>query len=196
MNTRPVAALVRGAAGVSSGIGGNRGVGDGPGGYRLGAGHDKGRIYRIYPVDQSPRPIPRLDGLDGAGLVAALDSPSGWRRDMAHQMLLWRSDPATVEPLEKMATECERAVARVHALCVLEGLGRLRAEVAIAALSDPHPGVRRHAVRVSESLLSTHPAVGEALLKLEQEDDPHVRMQVAYSLGEWDDPRAGRFLGR
>jgi putative heme-binding domain-containing protein len=95
-----------------------------------------------------------------------------------------------------MATDCDRPVARVHALCVLDGLGRLRPEVAISALSDPHPGVRRHAVRVGESLLNTDPAVGEAILKLEQEDDPHVQMQVAYSLGEWDDPRAGRFLGR
>ena len=30
---------------------------------------------------QKPRPIPRLDQLDTAGLVAALDSPSGWQRD-------------------------------------------------------------------------------------------------------------------
>ena len=49
----------------------------------LRAGHDKGRIYRVYPVGRRPRPIPRLDGLDVAGLVAALDSPSGWQRDLA-----------------------------------------------------------------------------------------------------------------
>jgi len=162
----------------------------------LRAGHDKGRIYRIYPVDKRPRPIPRLDKLDTAGLVAALDSPSGWQRDMAHQMLLWRADRAAVEPLEKMVAGCQRALARVHALCVLEGLGSLQPEVAIRALGDEHPGVRRHAVRVSESLLNANPSVGESLLKLEQDDDLHVQMQLAYSLGEWDDPRAGRLLGR
>src|SRR5205807_6498677 len=42
----------------------------------LRAGHDKGRIYRIYPVGRKPRAIPRLDRLDTAGLDAALDSPS------------------------------------------------------------------------------------------------------------------------
>src|SRR5207249_2592987 len=58
----------------------------------LRAGHDKGRIYRVFPVGSKPRAIPRLDKLDTAGLVAALDSPNGWQRDMAQQMLLWRND--------------------------------------------------------------------------------------------------------
>src|SRR5262249_31495934 len=44
------------------------------------AGHDKGRIYRVYPTGKKPRPTPQLDKLDTAGLVAALDSPSGWQR--------------------------------------------------------------------------------------------------------------------
>lgn len=162
----------------------------------LRAGHDKGRIYRIYPVDKRPRPIPRLDKLDTAELVAALDSPSGWQRDIAHQMLLWRADPAAVEPLEKLVAGCQRALARVHALCVLDGLGSLQPAVVTDAFGDEHPGVRQHAVRVSESLLNVNPAVGEALLELEKDDDSHVQMQLAYSLGEWDDPRAGRLLGR
>jgi putative membrane-bound dehydrogenase-like protein len=162
----------------------------------LRAGHDKGRIYRIYPVNRRPRPIPRLDKLDTAGLVAALDSPSGWQRDMAHQMLLWRADPAAVEPLEKMASGSRRGVARVHALCVLEGLKSLRPAVVTAAFRDVHPGVRRHAVRVSEPLLNSSTTVSEALLHLEDDDDPHVQMQIAYSLGEWNDPRAGRVLGQ
>ena len=54
----------------------------------LRAGHDKGRIYRVFPVGKKPRSIPRLDKLDTAGLVAALDSPSGWQRDLAQLMLL------------------------------------------------------------------------------------------------------------
>lgn len=159
-------------------------------------GHDRGRIYRIFPIDKRPRPIPRLDRLDTAGLVAALDSPSGWRRDMAQQMLIWRADMAAVEPLEKMALGSKRPQARLHAMCALDGLGGLRAEIALRALGDKHPGVRRHAVRVSESVANSSPALGEALVKMVGDPDPQVRLQVAYSLGEWDDPRAGRALGR
>jgi putative membrane-bound dehydrogenase-like protein len=159
-------------------------------------GSDRGRIYRVYPVDKKPRSIPRLDKLDAAGLVAALDSPNGWQRDMAHQMLLWRDDAAAVEPLEETVTGCKRALARLHALCVLDGLEALRPEIATRALGDHDPGVRRHALRVSEPLLSASPAVAEAALELEHDEDPHVLMQLAYSLGQWADPRAGQLLGR
>ena len=71
---------------------------------------DQGRIYRIYPVDKQPRPIPRLDKLDTAGLVAALDHPNGWQRDMAQQMLLWRADKAAVAPLEATGADQPAAV--------------------------------------------------------------------------------------
>ena len=157
---------------------------------------DKGRIYRIYPVDKKPRPIPRLDKLDTAGLVAALDHPGGWQRDMAQQMLLWRADKAAVAPLEKMVLQSKRPLARLHALCTLDGLGALRPEIVIRGLADEHPGVRRHAVRLSESLVAASPPLGDALLKMAADPDAQVRLQLAYSLGEWNDPRAGRVLAR
>src|SRR5262249_27111782 len=116
----------------------------------LRAGHDKGRIYRVYPASKKPRAIPRLDKLDTAGLVAALDSPSGWQRDTAQQMLLWKADRSAVPLLEKMAVKSERPLARLHALCTLDGLKALTPELLRAALGDAHPGVRRHAVRLCE----------------------------------------------
>src|SRR5205823_1777745 len=45
-------------------------------------------------------------------------------------------------------------------------------------------------------LLSRAPDLGEQLVKLTSDPDPQVRMQIAYTLGEWDDPRAGQALGR
>ncbi len=161
----------------------------------LRAGHDKGRLYRVYPTGTKPRAIPRLDRLDTAGLVAALDSPSGWQRDMAQQMLLWQNDPAAVSLLEKAALENANPLCRLHALCTLDGLHALTPAVARRALDDAHPGVRRHAVRLSEPLLASTPELGERLVKLAEDPDAQVRMQVAYSLGAWDDPRAARALG-
>jgi len=158
-------------------------------------GHDKGRIWRVSPEKKEIRPIPRLDRLDTAGLVAALDSPNGWQRDMAQQMLIWRADTSAVDPLQRMVSECPRATARLHALCTLDGLGQLRTEIVAKALSDRHPGVRRHAVRLSESLLDDNPALGEQLVAMIDDLDPQVWMQLAYSLGEWKDPRAGQALG-
>src|SRR5262249_52360470 len=54
------------------------------------AGDTMGRIYRVRPSEVPRMVIPRLDKLDTAGLVNALDSTNGWQRDMAGQMLLWR----------------------------------------------------------------------------------------------------------
>jgi putative membrane-bound dehydrogenase-like protein len=161
----------------------------------LRAGHDKGRIYRVYPVGKRPRAIPRLDRLDVKGLVAALDSPSGWQRDTAQQLLVRKRDKSAVPLLEKLALECKRPLGQLHALCTLDGLGALKPALLRKALADSHPGVRRHAVRLCESNLARSPELGTALLKLQGDPDVQVRMQLAYSLGEWEDERAGRALG-
>jgi putative membrane-bound dehydrogenase-like protein len=162
----------------------------------LRAGHDMGRIYRVYPVDKQPRPIPRLDKLDTAGLVAALDSPNGWQRDMAQMMLLWNADKAAVPHLENLVSECQRPLARLHALCTLDGLDALSPAMLMKGLADPHPGVRRHAVRLCEGRFDKSPEIGPALVKLVADTDAQVRMQLAYTLGEWDDPRAADALGK
>jgi putative membrane-bound dehydrogenase-like protein len=161
----------------------------------LRAGHDKGRIYRIYPVGKRPRPIPRLDRLDTAGLVAALDSPNGWQRDTAQQLLIRKHDAQALPLLEKLALASKRPTCRLQALCTLDGLAALKPALLEKALADQHAGVRRHAVRLCEGHLAKSPELGRALLPLTRDPDPQVQMQLAYTLGEWDDPRAGRALG-
>ncbi|MCA9228495.1 MAG: HEAT repeat domain-containing protein, partial [Planctomycetales bacterium] len=167
----------------------------------LRAGDDRGRIYRIVPIDATPTKPPRLDSLDTDGLVAALDSPNGWQRDMAQQMLLWRSDPESLKPLARMTNECDNPLARLHALYTLDGLRHplpdaLPIELLLAALNDPHPGVRRHAVRLAERRWDESPQVLDVIVRLADDSDPPVRLQVAYSLGESSDPRAAEALAR
>jgi putative membrane-bound dehydrogenase-like protein len=158
------------------------------------AGANRGRIYRVFPRGHKPRPVKRLDRLDTAGLVAALDSPNGTQRDLAQQLLLWKKDKSAVGPLQQLAAECKRPVARLHALCTLDGLGALPADLLTRALADAHPGVRRHAVRLCEPRLGRSPALARALLRRVEDADPQVRMQLAYTLGDWRDPRAAGAL--
>jgi putative heme-binding domain-containing protein len=110
-------------------------------------------------------------------------------------MLLWKADRAAVPPLEKMAATAGRPLARLHALCTLDGLKALKPGVLVKALGDEHPGVRRHAVRLCEGRLASA-EVGAALLKRLDDADPQVRLQLACTLGEWEDERAGKGLGR
>ncbi len=162
----------------------------------LRAGADKGRIYRLLPVDAKPRPIPRLDKLPVAQLAAAIDSPSGWQRDMVQQMLLWRGDKAAASELKKVALGSPRPQARVQALCTLDGLEALEPQTLLAALADKHPGVRRHAVRLAETRMLSNRRVIPIVLSLADDPDPQVQLQVAYTLGQCADASAGAALAQ
>jgi putative membrane-bound dehydrogenase-like protein len=162
----------------------------------LRAGSTRGRIYRVYPLRKKPRAIPRLDEKDLPSLVASLESPSGWERDLAQQMLLWKGEKQAIPLLEKLARTSKQALGRLHALCTLDGLDALSPDQLQHALEDSHPGVRCHAIRLSEKHLSKAPQLGLALLRCEKDRDPLVRLQLALTLGAWPDPRAGQALGR
>ena len=162
----------------------------------LRAGQDQGRIYRVVPVHESPRPIPRLDRLDAAGLVAALDSPNGWQRDTAQRLIVHAGDRAAIEPLRRLAAESKRPKARVQAIWALEGLGALTPEVIGTALVDAHPEVRRNALQAGAGLLKDHADLGPAMARLADDPDARVRLAVATALGPWDDPDAGRALAK
>jgi len=157
------------------------------------AGAGLGRIYRVRPEGKPLRPWVKLDRLDAGGLVAALDTPNGWQRDMATQLLLWRKETAAAGALEMLFQSSPRGVTRLHALITLDGLGQLKKETVTAALSDADAGVRQHAIRLAEPHL-TDAAVAGKVLKLAADADAQVRLQVAYSLGEWRDPRAAAAL--
>ena len=72
-------------------------------------------------------------------------------------------------------------------------------ETLVRALEDRHPGVREHAVRVSEMFLrkgNVPQDLRKALLARVEDSEIRVRYQLAFTLGEWKDPVAGRTLVR
>ena len=119
----------------------------------LRAGADKGRIWRVVLENQPRRPVPNLAKLNTTQLIAALDSPSGWQRDTVQRLLVERQDKGAVKPLETLVKSAANPKVRVQALAVIEGLRQLDEAILIAALKDPAPNVREHAIRASEPLL-------------------------------------------
>lgn len=162
----------------------------------LRAGKEQGRIYRVVRENTALRPVPRLDQLTDAELVRILESPNGTLRDMAHQLIVTRNDKSFVPELTKLVSQGKAATARLHALCALDGLRAVSEETLLTALNDEHPGVRRHAIRVSESHLNDSSRLGQQLLQMVGDPDPQVQMQLAYSLGEWNAPEAGTALAQ
>ncbi len=159
--------------------------------YRL--GEDRGRLYRILPETGPARSIPNLAASTTYQLAELLHSPNGWIRDKAHQLLLWKADTAAIAPLQQLAANPVAApLARVHALWILQGLGFLPAEIIRSAFNSTEPGLRINALRLAES----HPSLAPHAVRLATDPSPHVRLQLACSLGEWTAPVAGEALAQ
>ena len=162
----------------------------------LRAGHDRGRIYRVFPQQTPPRRVPPLNALLPLELVDLLASPNGWLRDAAQRKLIEIGDKSVRADLEGLAQHPESPLCRLHALCTLDGLDLLTPQTLRRGLEDDHPGVRRHAVRLCEGRSAEHSELGAALFKLVDDQDAHVQLQLAYTLGEWDHPQSGTALGK
>lgn len=149
------------------------------------AGSERGRIYRVVP-EGSPglRAISKVDHLQTEPLVRQLESPNGPLRDMTQRLLVQRHDKKAIPLLRDMVVNGQSPLARLQALCTLDGLEALNVESLRHALGDPHAAVRRHGLRLSESRLASSELVVDSLALL-GDPDAGVRLQLANTLGEW-----------
>ena len=107
------------------------------------AGDTMGRIYRLFPTGKKLRPVQDLTKLDAAALVAALDTPNGTTRDLVHQLLLQKNDPATRE-LSVEAGDNEQAACGAGAGAVgARWQWDVVTAILLQALRDPDARVRR-----------------------------------------------------
>ncbi|MDE0735138.1 MAG: c-type cytochrome [Pirellulaceae bacterium] len=163
----------------------------------LRTGSNLGRIYRITRADDT-RPANSANRLSGQSVtqwITDLGSTNGWRRDTAQQQLVWQKDASTVKPLQAMVRTGKSPLARLHALCTLDGMGKLDAKLVGVGLRDRHAGVRRHAARLAQQFPTTElPKLVADLTELES--DEAVLMQIAITLGYYDSKYAGITLGR
>ena len=156
------------------------------------SGEDRGRIYRIVPKGSKHRSPTRLAGLSTTELVAALDSTNVWQRDAAQQLLVRKQDMSACEALREMFYESTNPLARLHALCTLDGLKAMTQDILKAALADPQAGVRRNAVRLATSDLVDV----NSLVPLAADPDLKVRLQLAATLGAFEGSLAASTLAK
>ncbi len=147
------------------------------------AGEDRGRLFRIAPTDAAPAAVVPLHDASTPDLVAALADPNGWRRRTAQRLLLERDDPAAVDPLRATLAGPD-APTRLLALYLLDALDALLETDIRAALLDVEPGIRVHALQLSEA----YPTLTSDALALLDDVDPRVATQAALSAGD----RSGR----
>ena len=160
------------------------------------AGSDRGRIYRVLPTGKKAWPVPDLTQRSGAALAKAIESPNGTLRELAHQQIVWSADKAAVPGLRRLVRTGSQPQTRVQAMAALAQLGRLAKRDVVSALDDTHPAVRRHAIRLGEGLAAGDPDWIERLAKRAGDPDPFVRQQLAHSLGQATQPKAGKTLAK
>ncbi|MFN3189927.1 MAG: PVC-type heme-binding CxxCH protein [Aureliella sp.] len=157
----------------------------------LTAGRNRGRIYRISATGEPVRKITDLASLESDGLVALLEHDNAWHRETAARLIFERQDSSCIAGLRKLCRESRSPLGRMHAMYALDGLGAfeidqpnesdLRDGLLVDALSDEHPQVRRHAVR----LIDLHGYAADfqdQLLELASDRSHEVRLQIAYAM--------------
>lgn len=152
----------------------------------LTSGRDQGRLYRVIPQDFLPRPVPDLTAIAIEDLVAMLAHPNAWHRETASQVLFERQEVAVALSLRDLMATSDSPHARLHAICLAEGLGTLTAEDVALGLADAHPRVRERSIRLAERFPHSR-RVQQQLATLVDDDDPRVRLQLAFSIGEFVD---------
>lgn len=154
------------------------------------AGHDRGRIYRVFPETLTSGPLPDFSKLDPRELIGELASPHRWRRDTAQRLLMHHRDtfPKELGPeLRSLADDESRRSpeVRVQALWTMVALSpeQFRWKDFVG---DPDPRVVANAVQA----IGLHGADEQTLAALGEHPSPLVRYRVALAAG--DAPQAQR----
>jgi putative membrane-bound dehydrogenase-like protein len=146
-------------------------------------GRDRGRIYRFTPPTFHPRPTPRLSQASTAELVALLAHPNAWHSDTAQRLLFERQDQSAVPALREMLSHHASALARLHALWTLDGLGALHDQDLVAAANDADEHVRHDIVLLCEPRLKSSDVLRGVVERQENDPSVIVRFQVILSEG-------------
>ena len=81
-------------------------------------------------------------------------------------------------------------------MCLPDGQDSLSATLLESAVRDPHPAIRRHALRLAESRWNGDPELLKESVRLADDPNAAVRLQAACSWGESKSAEAGRALAR
>lgn len=155
-------------------------------------GTGTGRIYRVTADNAGPPKWAKgltLGDASDEELVQKLADKNIWWRNNAQRLLVDRKSAGAVPALQKMATQQESPLGRLHALWTLEGIHKLTPDLIMAALKDPAAGIRKNAIKLAELHLEKVPQLVPALLALEDDSDAQVRFQLLCTLGYLNTPQ-------
>ncbi len=148
---------------------------------------EMGRIWRVRPkgVESGKWREEKLSTKSSIQLVAFLNHPSGWYRDMAQRMLVERRDVSVVSELEKLAFTSKNTFAKIHALWTLEGLNKSNALLLSSLLEQPNIKLRVQILQLLDKIPAAYSnqKLLSQLLRLSQIKDQELAVALALSAG-------------
>lgn len=150
----------------------------------LTSGKDRGRIYRVVRKDMIVRKPVDLGGMSSTALVEELSSTNGWNRNTAQRLLVERQDQSIRTVLDELVLTGKSSLGRLHGLYTLQGLNSLMPKHLFAGFLDPEPRVKAHAIKLAEPYLQEDIKLVNQIQTLTADASEHIRIQMAYSLGE------------
>lgn len=145
------------------------------------AGADKGRIYRVRPKGKGSPAVDKISLANSSveQLVDNLGRDNQWLAIQSHRLLLEKKDSSTTALLYELLASDQPAAAKIRALSLLEGMGRLTTKQLFMALGDASPAVRKHAIILAENI----PSMTEAIVAACADSNAEVALQATLSLG-------------
>jgi putative membrane-bound dehydrogenase-like protein len=160
----------------------------------MGAGADRGRIYRIVRADQPATRRAAAMPTESARQVALLEHRNGWHRDTAQRLLVEAGDRAVLPAVAAQLRDSRVAQGRLHALWTLEGLRGLQAEHVLRALGDAEAGVVENALWLAPRFIRTDAAIRRQVFALASSDQPRVRFAALLAAGDVEDAEVDGLL--
>ncbi len=155
------------------------------------AGDDRGRIWRIVRRGDVATASAALRKkwpaeCDTNELIALLDHANGWWRDTAQRLLVERRDPQAPERLREFIANEPSPRGWLHALWTWELTSGADEEVLRQTLTHENARVRAQGLRLATKHLATSESLREAALKLADDTNAAVRVQLALALAALD----------
>jgi len=154
-----------------------------------------GRILRVVKNENSPKDIINVEKLSTSELVGLLGSKNGWLRDRAQQLLVFKGDNKAVSLLEHVALDTQNAIAQIHALHTLNGLGQLDFKTLEVLLSsESETEVLNHTLVLLENYASESNLVSvlPLIAGLVKRDDAELDLYILSTLGGWAQVSTGQ----
>ncbi len=142
-----------------------------------------GRIYKIIPNGHSVKPVKMPSG--PFKLVEMLSHPNGWIRDKAQQMIIDGKYLQTASKLRELLAMNSGALAGIHAMWTLEGLGLLKSSDVLPLLQNSDWNIKAQALSVLRSAVSAgnYKEYKPVLQRLASQADTLIAPYLAFQIG-------------